>query len=71
LGRLLTWMCSRVFFDMLAQLKADGYYVELPESVDALRETLLAGNSETSSSIANVCPPDECSGISKALSVRR
>src|SRR5258708_22147736 len=25
-------------FDILAQLKADGYYVELPESVDALRE---------------------------------
>src|SRR5437764_10129974 len=41
-------------FDILAQLKADGYYVELPENVDALRETLLAGNSETSSAIANV-----------------
>jgi magnesium chelatase subunit H len=41
-------------FDILAQLKADGYYVELPEGVDALRETLLAGNSETSSAIANV-----------------
>jgi magnesium chelatase subunit H len=41
-------------FDMLAQLKSDGYRVDLPGSVDALREMLLAGNSETSSSIANV-----------------
>jgi len=40
--------------DILAQLKADGYYVELPGNVDALREMLLAGNSENSGSIANV-----------------
>lgn len=41
-------------FDMLAQMKSDGYHVDLPGSIDELREMLLAGNSETSSSIANV-----------------
>jgi magnesium chelatase subunit H len=41
-------------FDMLIQLKSDGYHVDVPASADALREMVLAGNSETSGSIVNV-----------------
>lgn len=41
-------------FDILAQLRSDGYHLDMPESVGELREMLLAGNSETSNSIANV-----------------
>jgi magnesium chelatase subunit H len=40
--------------DILAQLKADGYQVDMPENTNRLREMLLAGNSETSGSMANI-----------------
>jgi magnesium chelatase subunit H len=38
----------------LAAMKADGYAVELPESVDALRDSLLHGNAERYGADANV-----------------
>ncbi|MDX2288135.1 MAG: magnesium chelatase subunit H [Hyphomicrobiaceae bacterium] len=38
----------------LKALKADGYTVEVPESVDALRDAILSGNSSRFGSIANV-----------------
>jgi magnesium chelatase subunit H len=41
-------------FDMLSRLKDEGYRVEMPESVDALREMLLGGNSEALGANANV-----------------
>jgi magnesium chelatase subunit H len=41
-------------FDMLSRLKNEGYRVEMPESVDALREMLLGGNSEALGTNANV-----------------
>src|SRR5207302_916799 len=40
--------------DILAQLKADGYRVDVPESTNRLREMLLTGNSEASRSMANI-----------------
>ncbi|SMD13317.1 cobaltochelatase CobN subunit [Fulvimarina manganoxydans] len=41
-------------FNALQGLKADGYRVEMPESVDALREALLKGNAESFGTPANV-----------------
>jgi magnesium chelatase subunit H len=41
-------------FDILAQLKAEGYTVDLPAGSDALRETVLGGNSEALGTTANV-----------------
>jgi magnesium chelatase subunit H len=41
-------------FDILIRLKDEGYRVDLPESVDALRDLLLGGNSEMLGSTANV-----------------
>src|SRR3989440_11700072 len=41
-------------FDILAQLRVDGYRVDVPESTNRLREMFLAGNSESSGSMANV-----------------
>jgi magnesium chelatase subunit H len=41
-------------FDTLHRLREEGYRVDLPESVDALRETLLGGNSEGLGTTANV-----------------
>ncbi|MFN2577308.1 MAG: cobaltochelatase subunit CobN [Pyrinomonadaceae bacterium] len=41
-------------FDILGRLKADGYHVECPESIDQLRQMLSAGDSETLGSIANI-----------------
>ncbi len=41
-------------FDVLNRIKQDGYVVEVPESVDALRELLLGGNSESLGTTANV-----------------
>lgn len=41
-------------YDLLINLKADGYEIELPESVDALRARLLNGNSERFGAPANV-----------------
>lgn len=41
-------------WDLLQTLKTDGYHVDLPESVDALRGMLLDGNSEGSDAIAHV-----------------
>ena len=41
-------------FNTLKGLKADGYRVEMPESVDALREALLKGNAESFGTPANV-----------------
>ncbi|AWW75537.1 magnesium chelatase subunit H [Erythrobacter sp. KY5] len=46
----------------LTRLSAEGYSVEVPESVDALREAILNGNSEKFGSDANVAhrvPADE------------
>ncbi|KWV90910.1 magnesium chelatase subunit H [Erythrobacter sp. YT30] len=46
----------------LKRLAAEGYSVDVPESVDALRDTLLKGNSERFGSDANVAariPADE------------
>src|SRR5437667_1629712 len=40
--------------DVLARLKADGYGVDLPESVDELRRKLLEGNAESFGATANV-----------------
>ncbi|HEU0253540.1 MAG TPA: cobaltochelatase subunit CobN [Pyrinomonadaceae bacterium] len=41
-------------FDVLKQLKAEGYRVEVPHSAEELREQLLGGNSETFGAAANV-----------------
>jgi magnesium chelatase subunit H len=41
-------------FDVLNRIKHEGYRVEVPESVDALREMLLGGNSEGLGTTANV-----------------
>ena len=40
--------------DVLAQLKADGYRVNAPASIDGLRDMLLGGNSQTFNATANV-----------------
>lgn len=42
-------------YNTLKALKADGYHVVLPESVDALRDTLLMGNAAQRGTDANVC----------------
>src|SRR6266436_7579925 len=41
-------------FDILRSIKDEGYRVDIPESVDALRDQLLGGNSEDLSATANV-----------------
>jgi magnesium chelatase subunit H len=41
-------------WDTLNKLRAEGYDVELPDSADALREMLIAGNSESFAATANV-----------------
>jgi len=41
-------------FDVLNRIKQDGYLVEVPESVDALRHRLLGGNSQSLGTTANV-----------------
>src|SRR5437660_1430532 len=41
-------------FDILTQLKSEGYRVDVPESADTLREMLLGGNSETLGATVNV-----------------
>jgi magnesium chelatase subunit H len=41
-------------WDTLRKLKADGYNVELPQSADALRDKIIAGNSDRFASTANV-----------------
>ncbi len=41
-------------FNTLAGMKAQGYSVEVPDSVDALRESLLRGNAERYGADANV-----------------
>jgi magnesium chelatase subunit H len=41
-------------FDILGRLKDEGYRVEMPPSVDTLREMLLEGNSEAFHTTANV-----------------
>lgn len=41
-------------FDVLSRIKHEGYRVEVPESVDALRGMLLGGNSEGLGTTANV-----------------
>jgi magnesium chelatase subunit H len=41
-------------FDTLKRLKLDGYAVELPDSPDALRQSLLQGNSDQFASSVNV-----------------
>ena len=41
-------------FATLGRLKAEGYDVDLPESIDALRDALLKGNAERFGSDANV-----------------
>jgi magnesium chelatase subunit H len=41
-------------FDVLVQLKRDGYHVAVPEGVDALRGILLGGNSEQFGATANI-----------------
>ena len=41
-------------WDTLTKLRAEGYRVELPETADALRERLIAGNAERFASPANV-----------------
>ncbi|MGY6551466.1 MAG: magnesium chelatase subunit H [Erythrobacter sp.] len=46
----------------LRRLKAEGYDVEVPESLDAMREALLGGNSErygTDANVAHRVPADE------------
>lgn len=40
--------------EILARLRADGYNVEVPDDADALRETVLGGNSESFGAVANV-----------------
>ncbi len=49
-------------FATLKRLSAEGYSVDVPESVDALRDTILTGNSERYGADANVAariPADE------------
>ncbi len=49
-------------FATLQRLKAEGYQVDLPESVDAMRDALLKGNSErygTDANIAHRIPADD------------
>ena len=41
-------------WDVLRSLQADGYRVRLPESVDALRATLLGGSADVAGATANV-----------------
>ncbi|MBH5321970.1 magnesium chelatase subunit H [Aurantiacibacter sediminis] len=41
-------------FETLKRLSAEGYSVDVPESVDALRDAILIGNSETYGTDANV-----------------
>ncbi|MGZ8848091.1 MAG: cobaltochelatase subunit CobN [Pyrinomonadaceae bacterium] len=41
-------------FDILIQLKEDGYNVKAPESVDGLRDHLLGGNSNDLAATANI-----------------
>jgi magnesium chelatase subunit H len=41
-------------YNVLAALKREGYAVELPPSVDALRDAILAGNAERYGAAANV-----------------
>ncbi len=41
-------------FDILNRIKDEGYRVDMPESVDALREMMLGGNSEAVGATANV-----------------
>src|SRR5437660_10479067 len=41
-------------FDILSRIKDEGYRVDTPESVDALREMLLGGNSEAVGATANI-----------------
>jgi magnesium chelatase subunit H len=41
-------------FDLLGRMKDEGYRVDMPASVDALREMLLGGNSEGLDATANV-----------------
>jgi len=41
-------------FEILAELKADGYQVEMPDNFDDLRQILLVGNSEEFGTTANV-----------------
>ncbi len=41
-------------FEILAQLKADGYQIEMPDNFDDLSQILLAGNSEEFGTTANV-----------------
>jgi magnesium chelatase subunit H len=41
-------------FDLLGKLKAEGYEVPLPDNADALRESLLNGNSDEFATNANV-----------------
>src|SRR5205807_4812396 len=41
-------------FDILSHMNDEGYRVETPESVDALREILLGGNSQGFGATANV-----------------
>ena len=42
-------------WEILRRLRDDGYTVEVPESIDALREKLLGGNSSDFGMVANVC----------------
>jgi len=41
-------------FDLLGRIKREGYRVDVPESIEALRDTLLGGNSAGLGSTANV-----------------
>jgi magnesium chelatase subunit H len=41
-------------FNTLTRLKSEGYQVDVPESVDALRDKIVVGNSRDVGSIANV-----------------
>ena len=49
-------------YSTLRRLKAEGYSVEVPESLDAMREALLKGNAErygTDANVAHRIPADE------------
>ena len=41
-------------YEILTRLRADGYNVEVPDDAEALRETILGGNSESFGAVANV-----------------
>jgi magnesium chelatase subunit H len=41
-------------FDLLGRLKSEGYRVDVPASIDALRDMLLGGNSEVVGATANI-----------------